>query len=175
MSDREKAGLHGPVRTCVEETILADSRKHLTTREYSPDGEILTARTTNSDGTEWIITKTYDVDGRLTKTISGNSQEPGLESVYNYDGAGRLVSIANSPHEGDRVDFRFDEQGRKTATQSFDQKTLQRAQNTAYAISAGTLLIQAQVFPLVAASFQSTTDTMSRQKRESSIQEGRLS
>src|SRR6266404_382966 len=39
----------------------------------------------------------------------------------------------------------------------------------------GTLLIQAQVFLLAAASFQSTTDTMSRQKRESSIQEGRLS
>jgi hypothetical protein len=52
------------------------------------------------------------------------------------DGAGRLLSITNSPHEGDRVDFHFDEQGRKTATQRFDLKTLERAQRTAYAISA---------------------------------------
>ena len=138
MSDREKAGLHGPVRTCVEEAILPDNIKHLTTREYSPDGKILifTARIANSDGTEWITTQTYDATGRLTKAISGNSREPGLESVYIYDGVGRLVSITNSPHEGDRIDFHFDEQGRKTATQSFDPNTLQRAQKTAYAISA---------------------------------------
>ena len=39
----------------------------------------------------------------------------------------------------------------------------------------GTLLAQARAFPLVAASFQSTTDTMNQQRRESSIQQGRLS
>ena len=138
MSDREKAGLHGPVRTCVEELILPDNGKHLNTREYSPDGKILilTARTANSDGTEWITTKTYDATGRLTKAISGNSREPALESVYIYDGVGRLVSITNSPNEGDRIDFHFDEQAHKTATQRFDLKTLERAQTTAYAMSA---------------------------------------
>ena len=136
MSDREKAGLHGPVRTCVEETIFPDGKPYLTTTEYDPDGSLLTFRNTNSDGTEWIVTKTYDADGRLTRTISGNSREPGLDSVYTYDGAGRLVRITNSPHEGDRIDFHFDEQGRKTATQTFDPKTLQRGQKTAYAISA---------------------------------------
>jgi hypothetical protein len=136
MSDREKAGLHGPVRTCVEEIIFPDGKPYLTRTEYDPDGRLLTFRSTNSDGTEWIITKTYDVDGRLTKTISGNSPEPGLESVHTYDRAGRLLSITNSPHEGDRIDFHSDEQGRKTATQSFDPNTLQRAQKTAYAISA---------------------------------------
>ncbi len=136
MSDREKAGLHGPVRTCVEETPLPDGKSYLTTREYCPDGRTLTVCSSNSDGTEWIVTRTYDAEGRLTKIVSGNSREPGLESVYTYDGAGRLVSITNSPHEGDRIDFHFDEQGRKTAIQSFDSKTLERAQTTAYAISA---------------------------------------
>jgi hypothetical protein len=138
MSDREKAGLHGPVRTCVEEAILPDNGKHLTTREYSPDGKILifTARFGNSDGTEWITTQTYDATGRLTKSVSGNSRETGLESVYIYDGVGRLVSITNSPHEGDRIDFHFDEQGHKTATQRFDSRTLERARTTAYAVSA---------------------------------------
>src|SRR6266480_2485577 len=67
MSDREKAGLHGPVRTCVEETPLPDGKSHLTTTEYDPDGRLLTFRSTNSDGTKWIVTRTYDADGRLTK------------------------------------------------------------------------------------------------------------
>ena len=136
MSDREKAGLHGPVRTCVEETILPDGKSYLTAREYGPDGRTLAARSSNSDGTEWIVTRTYEADGPLTKIVSGNSRESGLESVYTYDGTGRLLSITNSPHEGDRIDFHFDAQGRKTAIHRFDPKTLERAQTTAYAISA---------------------------------------
>ena len=135
MSDREKAGLHGPVRTCVVETISPDRKPDLTTTEYDPDGRLLTLRITNSDGTGWGTEKTYDVDGRLTRTISGNSPEPGVESVYTYDGAGRLVSITNSPHEGDRIDFHFDEQGHKTATQRFGSRTFERARTTAYAVS----------------------------------------
>jgi YD repeat-containing protein len=162
MSDREKAGLHGPVRMCTEETVLPDGKSYFTTREYSPDGRAISARSSNSDGTEWIVTSTYDPHGRLIKTVSGNSQEHGLESVYTHDGAGRLVSITNSPHEGDAIDFHFDEQGRKIATQSFARRTLERAQTTAYALRLGTLRIQARVFRLVAASFQSTTDTMTR-------------
>jgi YD repeat-containing protein len=97
MSDREKAGLHGPVRTSVEETPLQDAKSHLTTTEYDPDGRLLTIRFTNSDGTGWSTAKTYDVDGRLTKTISGNSREPGVESVYTYDRAGTLLSIRTAP------------------------------------------------------------------------------
>jgi RHS repeat protein len=136
MSDREKAGLHGPVRTCVVETPLPDAKSHLTTTEYDSDGRLLTFRITNSDGTGWSTANTYDVDGRLTSTISGNSREPGVESVYTYDRAGRLLSITNSPHEGDRIDFHFDEQGHKTATQRFGSRTFERARTTAYAISA---------------------------------------
>jgi YD repeat-containing protein len=135
MSDREKAGLHGPVRTCVEETPLPDAKSHLTTTEYDPEGRLLTLRITNSDGTGWSTAKTYDVDGRLTRTISGNSRAPGVESVYTYDRAGRLLSITNSPHEGDQIDFYFDEQGHKTATQRFGSRTFQRARTTAYAVS----------------------------------------
>jgi len=136
MSDRQKAGLHGLVRACMVESIFPDGKPYLTTTEYDPDGRLLTFRSTNSDGTECGVAKTYDADGRLLKTISVNSREPGLESVYIYDEMGRLVSITNSPYEGDRIDFHFDEQGRKIATQRFGLKTLQRARTTAYAISA---------------------------------------
>jgi hypothetical protein len=51
MSDREKAGLRGLVKTCVEETTgPPDDRKYWTTTEYNPDGRLLTTRNTNSDG-----------------------------------------------------------------------------------------------------------------------------
>jgi len=135
MSDREQAGFRGPVRTCVVETPLPDAKSHLTTTEYDPEGRLLTFRITNSDGTGWSTAKTYDIDGRLTKTICGNSGAPGVESVYIYDGTGRLVSITNSPHEDDRIDFHFDDQGHKTATQRFGSRTSERARTTAYAVS----------------------------------------
>src|SRR5271163_247525 len=128
MSDRDKAGLRGPVKTCVEE-----GTKYLITTEYSSDGKLLTTRTTNTDGPEWVSTRTYDADGRLTKTIWGKVGEPGNESVYAYDGTGRLLSITNHPEKSGRIDFQYDEQGRKTSVQSFDPETLKRAQKTAFA------------------------------------------
>jgi hypothetical protein len=97
MSDREKAGRHGLVRTCAVEMILPDGKSYLTTAEYSPDGRLLTFRSTSSDGAEWIMTKTYDVGGRLTKTISGNSCAPGLESVYTYGWSGKAFKYYEQP------------------------------------------------------------------------------
>jgi YD repeat-containing protein len=85
MSDREEAGLRGPVRTCIDEIIPADGRKYSTTTEYSPDGRLLASSNTNSDGTAWIKTQTYDADGRLTKATWGKVGEPGDESLYAYD------------------------------------------------------------------------------------------
>jgi YD repeat-containing protein len=129
-SDRDKAGLRGPVKTCIEETNgPRDDRKYSTTTEYSPDGRLLTTRHTGSDGTEWTKTQSYDADGRLTKTSWG---KVGDESLYAYDGTGRLLSITSRPENSGRIDFQYDEQGRKTSIQSFDTETLERAQKTAY-------------------------------------------
>ena len=136
VSDREKAELRGPVRTCGEETIYPGG-KFLTTTEYSLDGRLLTTRTVQSDGSEWVTSQTYDADGRLVKTASGKRGEPAAESFYAYDETGRLLSITNSPEHGNRTDFRYDEQGRKTTTQTFDLKTLQRTQNSAFGGSPG--------------------------------------
>jgi YD repeat-containing protein len=175
MSGRENAGLHGPVRTCVEETILPDGKPNLTTTEYDSDGRLLTFRITNSDGIGWSTAKTYDATGRLTKAISGNSRETGVESVYIYDGAGRLVSIANSPHDGDRIDFHFDEQGHKTATQRFDSRTLERTRTTAYAVSVWDAAGAGAGVPL-GGSIVSIYDGHDQPtERESLIRQGRLS
>lgn len=132
MSDREKAELRGPVKMCVYESTMPDSKKLLTKMEYSLDGKLLMTRTVRSDGSEWVTSQTYDAAGRLVKTASGKLGEPGAESVYAYDEAGRLLSITNSPEKGNRTDFRYDEQGRKTTIQTFDPKTLQSRQDSMF-------------------------------------------
>jgi YD repeat-containing protein len=133
ISDRDKAGFRGPVRTCLEETTtLPNSSKYSTTTEYSPDGRLLSSRNTNSDGTGWIKTQTYDAEGRLTKTIWGKIGEPGDESLYAYDGTGRLLTITNYPQIDGRIDFQYDERGRKATVQIFDPETLKRTQSSAF-------------------------------------------
>jgi YD repeat-containing protein len=132
MSDREKSALRGPVRTCVEENSLADGRKYSTAWEYTPDGRLLTNRVTNPDGSEWLTTYTYNPDGRLAKVVSGKPGEPGSETVYAYDEVGRLLAIRKNGEEGGRTEFHYDEQGRKSSTQYFDPKVLERAQNSAF-------------------------------------------
>jgi YD repeat-containing protein len=145
MSDREKAGLRGSVRTCVEE-IITPNYTYMITTEYSPDGRFVTSRTTNSDGSGWVTTHTYDADGRLTKTISGNASEPGTETLYTYDEAGRPLSITKaSKDRGSKTEFHYDEQGRKTAVQNFDARTFQRPQGAMYAGSPWDLAVEAGI------------------------------
>jgi YD repeat-containing protein len=162
MSDREEAGLRGPVRTCVQETIFPNRESVLTTTtEYSLDGKLLAVRFGNPDGSGWVTTHTYNAEGRLAKTTSGKSGESGVETLYAYDDAGRSLSIKNSQN-GDRTDFHYDEQGAKRAIQRFDPKTLQRAQNSAYGGSAWNAAFAGFGVPVEAALLQFTTRTTGR-------------
>src|SRR6266567_2290915 len=132
VSDREKAGLRGPVRTCIEDNDLPDGRKYLTAWEYSPEGRLLATRTTDPGGSEWLTSRTYDTDGRLSKVVSGKLGEPGSEMVYAYNEAGRLLRVTNGGGEGGRTDFHYDEQGHKTSIQNFDPKVLEGAQHSSF-------------------------------------------
>jgi hypothetical protein len=135
MSDREKAGFRCPVHTCVEEVVYPTG-KYSTTRTYDLDGKLLVSRSMNSDGSEWATTRTYDSDGRLITRVSGNSSKPGLESLYSYDDSGRLLSITNDPRKGDRIDFQYSAQGRKSSIQSFGSESFQMMQNSSSSLSA---------------------------------------
>jgi hypothetical protein len=137
ISDREKAGLRGPVRMCVEETGAPPSSSKLSfSTEYSTDGRLLTSRNANPDGSGWVRTLTYADDGRLGKTVSGKIGEPGVESLYAYDESGRLISITNDPEKGCRTDFHYDEEGPKTSTQTFGPDTI-RAKHAAFGVPVG--------------------------------------
>lgn len=134
MSDREKQGLRGLVKTCVEEHTapgFTDSTgtkhpewKNLYTTEYDIAGRIVRTLWRNPDGSEWGTRHTYDASGHLLRTESGKEGESKTETRYIYDDQGRLETIENGP-SGNPVTFRYDEHGRKTkiqATKSSDYR-----------------------------------------------------
>jgi YD repeat-containing protein len=133
MSDRDKSGLRGPVKTVIDETTLSLPDGELvltTTKKYSPDGRILEDRTKNTDGSERVTSYTYHSDGRLLKTVSGNAvSTDNSETTYLYDDARRLVGVKS----GDRIEisYQYDEKGRKSVTERFNSQPV--APNTAYA------------------------------------------
>lgn len=134
MSDRDKAGLRGPVKSVLVEQNFsdADARQLLTSTrtEYAPDGRMLEVRNGNPDGSQWVTRYTYQPDGRLIKTASGKmGSAPSFETTYSYDTARRLVEVKS----GGRAQFRYqyDDKGRKSVIESYDSKPL--PPNTGYA------------------------------------------
>jgi antitoxin component YwqK of YwqJK toxin-antitoxin module len=142
VTEREKAGLRGPVKTCVEETSYPTG-KSLTTTEYDLDGRLLETRISNPDGSEWVTTKTYDADGRLVKASSGKSGEPATESLYTYDERGRLKEITSAEGKGNRTSYRYEQQGRKTEVKTFAPEVFERNKGMAVA---GSMWDAAQAF-----------------------------
>lgn len=106
MSDRDKAGLRGSVRTVSEDS---------TKTEYDPKGRLLSHRWLSSpysETSETIETRTYDGAGRLlTETVHTRTGTLS-EKVYSYDDKGRLLRIAEG--NGDHTSFRYDQKARKT-------------------------------------------------------------
>jgi len=106
LSVRERAGLRGPVKTCVGETTYpgataADGTqtaelKSWYTTEYDVEGRDMATRIRESDGSEWLTHSTYDASGRLLKAAWGKEGAPTTETVYSYDDRGRLLSITYS-------------------------------------------------------------------------------
>jgi hypothetical protein len=125
MTDREKAGLRGPVKTCVEEIVNPTGAISLAF-EYAADGRLLICRQTNPDGSEWLTTNTYDADGRLTKTVWGKSGDPSTVWLYTYDEG----KAATGPTDGNgkviRTTYRRDEHGRKMAVKTFSPEVLEQ-------------------------------------------------
>jgi YD repeat-containing protein len=127
MTDRDKAGFRGPVKTVVNEQTFsaAEGQQFLmsTTTEYAPDGRILERRSGNSDGSIWVTRYTYYADGRLLKSVSGKVGSAAYsQTTYLYDDARRLVGVES----GDNVKLscQYDEKGRKSVIERYDSKPL---------------------------------------------------
>ncbi len=117
-SDRKKAGLRGPVKTCVEETTYpsrTDSNglpsvpfTQRSETDYDEQGRLLASLYHNPDG--------WSASGKLLKTTSGKEGGPSDATQYAYDDQGRLTSIATNG--APPVIFHYDEQGHKTKVQT---------------------------------------------------------
>jgi YD repeat-containing protein len=119
MSDREKAGLRGPVQQCTEERTTPafenfPGTSYVSINKYSPEGKLLQTSIGNSveSAQESSMTYTYDSAGRLLKKTTTNSGSPVSESNYHYDQKGRIISITGDPLGTST--FEYDDNGRKT-------------------------------------------------------------
>jgi YD repeat-containing protein len=140
MSDREKAGLRGPVQQCTEErtTPAFDNfpgTSYVSISKYSPEGKLLQSSTGNSveSAQESSTTYTYDSAGRLLKKTTTNSGSPVSESNYQYDQKGRIISITGDPLGTST--FVYDDNGRKTRIVSSDRKSAPALGSTAISFS----------------------------------------
>jgi YD repeat-containing protein len=115
LSDREKAGLHGPVEECTEESTTPPSGnspawKMVYTTKYDRDGRIYQTGYVNNDGSKGTQSLTYDAEGHLLTKV-WEAQGKTSATIYNYDTQGRLIGITD---ERDwTTSFEYD-QGRKT-------------------------------------------------------------
>jgi YD repeat-containing protein len=124
MSDREKEGLRGPVKSTTEDTTFpgmtdaeGQARPEVhweSTTEYDTAGRLLATFHKNADGSQWGTHYAYDPSGRLLKTASGVEGQALTETNYSYDHQGRLQTISQSDKPEAAITFRYDEQGRKS-------------------------------------------------------------
>jgi len=134
ITDRDKAGLRGAVKTVLNEQTFsgADGQEFRTstTTEYARDGRMLEQRNGNPDGSIWVTSYTYYPDGRLNKTVSGKlGAAADSQTNYLYDDARRLVGV--EPGDNAKMRYQYDEKGRKSLIESYDSKPL--PPNMAYA------------------------------------------
>jgi YD repeat-containing protein len=117
ISDRERAGLRGPVRTVSQGS---------TKREYDPARRLISNRWLANPDSESadsvsIETHTYDGSGRLLiDTLRVGNGAP-VEKVYSYDDQGRLLRIVDG--RGGHAFFQYDEQGGKTEVRDLAHKS----------------------------------------------------
>jgi YD repeat-containing protein len=131
VTDREKAGLRGPVKTCVEEIVQSTGAIFLAF-EYAVDGKLITCHQTNPDGSQWLTTHTYDSDGRLTEIVSGKVDDLTTVSLHTFnEGPGRAPT-AGADGKVIQTNYVHDEQGRKMAVKTFSPQVLEQYRGGVY-------------------------------------------
>lgn len=88
ISDRELAGLRGPVALCETEQ---PERGFVTRESFRRDGKRTDRWHRNPDGSEWTTVRRYDPDGRLFE--EEQTGPPAQTLAYRYDAQGRLERI----------------------------------------------------------------------------------
>jgi hypothetical protein len=127
MSDRVQAGLRGPVKSSTEESTYpnitdaagkASEARFEHTTVYDSAGRMLSTRSRNSDGSQWLTRYEYSNSAQLLKTASGIEGQALAETTYSYDRQGRIEKITTDSRRETPVFFRYDEHGGKTKVQT---------------------------------------------------------
>lgn len=126
ISDRDRAGLHGPVRSVIEERTSpawndADGKvypefKSWNKTEYDREGRIAVTSFRGSSGehgSEFVTRYTRNSAGQLLRTTQEDDGKTVSETIYRYDDQGRLQSITASKDPDNPIAFRYDANGRK--------------------------------------------------------------
>ena len=138
MSDREKLGLRGPVKTVTEVASPEPNDQgqakpsQTTSYEFDPDGKTTLVRGKEGE-TEWVQVNTYDGGGRLLKSTSSSAGAVYHETNYLYQEDGRLLQYVSAGVQG-RIEANcsYDEKGCRTAVHVFDQAALEGTRKGAY-------------------------------------------
>jgi YD repeat-containing protein len=85
-TDREGAGLRGPVRTCID--LHGDGAEPNNGAEYTLDGKLLLSHTRASAGSRVETVYSYDDAGRLTSVIGDHYRDE-----IQYDAEGRKIKV----------------------------------------------------------------------------------
>ena len=82
MSDRDRAGFRGAVKTVLDEQTFSgtDGQQRLTTTrtDYAPDGRILEVQTGNPDNSKWVTIYTYRPDSSPQNRFRQDGLRPRL-------------------------------------------------------------------------------------------------
>lgn len=128
-SDREKAGLRGPVRSVIEEQTFASwkdsegkawpASERWNKIEYDRDGRLVanSSRTGSRDqrtDSLSVTRYTYTPEGKLLKRTIETDGKITCEINYDYDEHGRLKSITNSTDPTNPIALQYDAGGKKT-------------------------------------------------------------
>jgi hypothetical protein len=130
ISDRQKAGLRGPVRSVEDERTYpaitssdgtADQEmKWWKKTEYDREGRIsaIWGRDSSREhglGKSLYVTRyTYNASGQLLRMTQERDGEEEGETVYHYGDRGRVESITNSKDPGNPIAFHYDANGRRS-------------------------------------------------------------
>src|SRR5580693_10349682 len=92
LSDRERTGLRGPVKTCSD--FMGDAAESMSEEEYAADGRLLVWRGRSFAGSrvEWVCS--YDGMGRLISATSGGAD---VTDEFHYDEQGKKTRVRTVP------------------------------------------------------------------------------
>jgi len=117
-TDRENAGLRGPVSVNIEERVFCDDRKDVTTTKYSPDGKLLTPKASFTNVVSWANFASELSSGSLWDSMAlGRGLSKGESVTTLYDENHRATELQIHIADGtivSRIVRTYDTNGRVT-------------------------------------------------------------